>query len=70
MKGARFLVGAILFGLLLFPGASISGQEEAALIVTGRVVEKGCCQGTGGPERGVGLLVAGWVFREESLKAL
>lgn len=43
MKGARFLTGAILLGLLLFPWASASGGDEASLIVTGRVVDS---QGT------------------------
>lgn len=43
MKGARFLTGAILLGLLLFPWAPISGQEGATLIITGRVVDS---QGT------------------------
>lgn len=39
MKGTRFLTGAILLGLLVFPWVSTSGEEGAALIITGRVVD-------------------------------
>ncbi len=39
MKGARFLIGVVLLGLLVFPWASTSGEEGATLIVTGRVVD-------------------------------
>ncbi|MFQ6001761.1 MAG: carboxypeptidase-like regulatory domain-containing protein, partial [Anaerolineae bacterium] len=39
MKGARFLTGAILLGLLIFPWAPTSGEEGATLIITGRVVD-------------------------------
>ncbi|HAL61545.1 MAG TPA: citrate transporter [Chloroflexi bacterium] len=39
MKGARFLTGALLLGLLVFPWASTSGEEGATLIITGRVVD-------------------------------
>ncbi len=38
MKGARFLSGAILLGLLVFPWASTSGEEAATLTLVGRVV--------------------------------
>jgi Na+/H+ antiporter NhaD/arsenite permease-like protein len=39
MKGTRFLTGAILLGLLLFPWGSTSGKEGATLIITGWVVD-------------------------------
>lgn len=39
MKGARFLTGAMLLGLLVFPWASAFGEDGATLIITGRVVD-------------------------------